>query len=163
VTPEELVEIDAIKRLKYRYVRLLDLKEWDELAKCFVEDATASYAGGEHSFEGRDAIMAFLQNSLGSTSILTSHKVHQPEIELLGPDAATAVWGLEDVVVHTEAGLTIRGAAFYEDRYVKTAEGWRIQHTGYRRVYEEVERRGAELKLRASWWDPQPGTTLPGG
>ena len=29
-----------------------------------------------------------------------------------------------------------RGAAFYEDRYVRTPEGWRIKHTGYRRTFE---------------------------
>jgi len=32
MTPQDLVEIEAIKRLKYRYLRCLDLKLWDELA-----------------------------------------------------------------------------------------------------------------------------------
>src|SRR5437588_1014154 len=109
VTPEDLVEIEAIKRLKYRYVRLLDLKEWDELAELFVADATASYGGGQYSFEGREEIMAFLRRTMERTSMLTSHKVHQPEIELTGPDSATGTWALDDVVNHTELGVTIRG------------------------------------------------------
>ena len=30
----------------------------------------------------------------------------------------------------------LEGAAFYTDRLVRTADGWRIAHTGYRRTYE---------------------------
>ena len=52
-----LEEIEAIKRLKYRYWRHLDLKEWDELAACFAPDATVSYGDGQYSFRGIDAIM----------------------------------------------------------------------------------------------------------
>ena len=53
----ELIEIEAIKRLKYKYLRCLDQKLWDELAECFVENATSSYSGGKYSYEGRDAIL----------------------------------------------------------------------------------------------------------
>ena len=41
MTPEELVEIECIKRVKYAYARCLDLKGWDELAGLFTEDAVA--------------------------------------------------------------------------------------------------------------------------
>src|SRR6476661_11040723 len=60
MTPEDLVEIELIKRLKYRYARCLDLKLWDEIASCFTSDAVAAYSGGGYSFEGREAIIAFL-------------------------------------------------------------------------------------------------------
>ena len=30
----------------------------------------------------------------------------------------------------------LEGAAFYEDRYARTPEGWRIAHTGYKRTFE---------------------------
>src|SRR3954464_11603080 len=92
VTPEDLVEIECIKRLKYKYIRCLDLKLFDEVGECFVDDATASYGGGADTVDGRAAIVDFLRRSMGSTSMLTSHKVHHPEIELTGPDTATAVW-----------------------------------------------------------------------
>ena len=152
LTPEDLVEIEAIKRLKYRYVRLLDLKEFDELETLFLEDATASYSDGVYSFDNRDQILEFLRSALGSTSMLTSHKVHQPEIELTGPDTATGTWGLEDVVILADAALTIRGAAFYADEYAKVDGEWRIRHTGYRRVFEEMGPRPADLKLTANRW-----------
>jgi hypothetical protein len=152
MTPEDLVEIEAIKRLKYRYVRLLDLKEFDQMEELFVEDATAAYGDGQYSYDSRDGIIGFLREALGSTTMLTSHKVHQPEIELTGADTATGTWGLEDVVLLLDGGLTIRGAAFYADEYVKVGGEWRIKHTGYRRVYEEMEPRRPETRVTASRW-----------
>ena len=87
--------------------------------------------------------------------MVTSHKVHQPEIDITGPDTATGTWGLEDVVIITDHGLEIRGAAFYSDKYVKVDGEWRIRHTGYRRLFEEIGPRPADLKLTANRWaDP---------
>ena len=37
-----LEDVEAIKRLKYRYWRHLDLKQWDELAACFAADARST-------------------------------------------------------------------------------------------------------------------------
>jgi len=45
----ELVEIEAIKRLKYKYLRCIDQKRWDELAETFTEGATCSYGDGKFS------------------------------------------------------------------------------------------------------------------
>ncbi|MBI3784397.1 MAG: nuclear transport factor 2 family protein [Deltaproteobacteria bacterium] len=152
-----LGEIEAIKRLKYRYLRCLDQKRWDELADCFTVDARVSYGDGQYSFAGRERIMEFLRDALSATTKLTSHRCHQPEIDVIGPTAATATWALDDVVIDTEAQITLRGAAFYEDQYVKEGGQWKISFTGYKRLYEEVESRQdtASLKLTAAWWPIQ--------
>ncbi|MEY2453161.1 MAG: hypothetical protein QOD92_2735 [Acidimicrobiaceae bacterium] len=163
MTPEQLVELELLKRLKYKYVRCLDQKLFDEIGDCFVEEATASYGGGAYTYEGRDAIIDFLRTSMGSTKMLTSHKVHHPEIELTGPTTATGVWALDDVVVMSELNLTVRGAAYYTDEYVKVGDEWRIRHTGYKRVYEELAPRAADITLTASWWDTDGRSSLPAG
>ena len=98
MTPDDLVEFEQIKRLKYAYARCLDLKLWDELAGLFMPDAVASYSGGGYTFEGREAILEFLQRSMGAETFHSSHKMHHPEIELTGPDSATGVWALDDTV-----------------------------------------------------------------
>ncbi len=161
--PEQLVELELVKQLKYRYIRCLDLKLFDEIGECFVERATASYGGGAYTYEGRDAIVEFLRKSMGSTKMLTSHKVHHPEISITGPDTATGVWALDDVVLLTDMGLTVRGSAYYTDQYVKADGEWRIEHTGYKRVYEELAPRPADITLTASWWDTDGRSTLPAG
>ncbi len=151
----DLVEIEAIKRLKYKYLRCLDQKLWDERETCFVEDATAAYSGGKYAFEGRAAIMQFLRKSMGADTFLSSHRVHHPEIDLTSPTTATGTWALEDTVIETRWQITIRGAAFYRDDYVKLDGDWKIRHTGYRRTFEEIQPRKdvPGLKLTASWWE----------
>jgi hypothetical protein len=64
--------------------------------------------------------------------------VHQPEIELTSPTTATGIWALEDYVIDEQHGITIHGADFYQDRYVKVGAEWKIQHTGYERTFEEM-------------------------
>ena len=163
MTEEQLVEIELIKRLKYRYIRCLDLKLFDEIGECFIDEATASYGGGAYTYDGRDAIVQFLRKSMGSTTMLTSHKVHHPEVDVTGPDTATGVWALDDLVVLTDLNLTVRGAAYYTDEYVKVGDGWRIRHTGYKRVYEELAPRPPDITLTASWWDTDGRSSLPAG
>ena len=154
MTPEDLVEIELIKRLKYRYVRCLDQKLWDEMATCFTADATAAYSGGHYTYEGRDAILEFLSTSMASEQFLSSHRVHHPEIDLTGPGTATGVWALEDYVIINDFDVTIHGAAFYDDEYVKVDGEWKIRSTGYRRTFEEMWTRADQpsLRLTASWW-----------
>jgi hypothetical protein len=154
MTPEDLVEIELIKQVKYKYMRCVDQKLWDEIAECFSENATAAYSGGKYAYDGRDAIVAFLRKGMSAETFHSSHRVHHPEIELTGPDTASAVWALEDTVIDTQWQIIIRGAAFYTDEYVKQDGRWLIQHTGYRRTYEEMLSRKdiPSLKLTASWW-----------
>jgi len=163
VNADDLVELELIKRLKYRYIRCLDLKLFDEVGECFIEEATASYGGGAYTFAGRAAIVDFLRRSMGSTTMLTSHKVHQPEIDLTDAVTATGVWALDDTVVLTDLGMIVRGAAYYTDEYVKQEGGWRIRHTGYKRVYEELAPRPADVTLTASYWDTDGRSSLPAG
>ena len=146
--------LEAIKRLKYKYLRCLDLKRWDELAECFSEDATSAYSGGKFAFEGRDAIMDFLRKAMGADSFLSSHTVHHPEIEFTSETTATGTWALRDVVIETNADIVIRGAAFYEDEYVKQGGEWKIRSTGYQRTYEETLSRAdiPSLKLTQNCW-----------
>jgi len=150
----KLLELEAIKQLKYRYLRCLDQKRWDELASCFTADATSSYSGGKYAFDGRDAIMEFLRKSMGADSFLSSHTVHHPEIELTSASTARGVWALRDTVIETGANIVIRGAAFYEDEYVKQDGEWKIRSTGYERIYEEIFSRAdvPSLKLTANRW-----------
>ena len=146
MTPDDLVEIEAIKRLKYTYVRCLDQKRWDELGAVLTDDATSSYGGGEYSFTGRDAILQFLRDSLGP-SMITMHQVHHPVIELLSATEATGSWGLEDIVIMVEHNIDLRGAAYYTDNYVKVDGEWKIAHTGYKRLFEEMRPRVEPIKF----------------
>lgn len=154
MTPDDLVEMELIKRLKYRYLRDLDQKLFADLRDVFTPDATARYSGGQYSFDGVEAIIEFLEESMGSEGFLSSHRCHHPEIDLTGAATATGIWALEDQVIIAEHDIYLRGAAFYTDEYVKTPEGWRISATSYKRTFEEMHPRASVegLTLTASWW-----------
>ncbi|MEI2821328.1 MAG: nuclear transport factor 2 family protein [Marmoricola sp.] len=125
-------DLDAIKALKYRYTRCLDSKLWDDFADCLTPDATGDYDG--LVFDNRAALVDYMRTNMGPT-LISMHQVHHPEITIDG-DTATGTWYLFDKVLVPDFDFALEGAAFYSDRYVRTAEGWKIAHTGYRRTYE---------------------------
>jgi hypothetical protein len=137
----DLAVLEEIRQLKFRYLRCVDQKLWDEMADVFTEDATVDYGtrvyGKPLKLAGRDEIIAFFRANLGP-GIITVHAAGQPEITVDG-DKASGTWRFEDKVIATEQRVVIAGAAFYQDRYVRGADGaWRIAHTGYVRTYEAM-------------------------
>jgi SnoaL-like protein len=157
----DLAALEEIRRVKYRYLRCVDLKLWDEIAEVFTSDATADYGtpalGEPVRLAGRDEIVAFLRDKLGP-GIITVHFASQPEIDIDG-STATGTWSFEDTVIATEYGVVIKGAAFYQDRYALGEDGrWRISHTGYVRTYEMMLSLAdlPSLKITANRWAAQP-------
>ncbi len=148
-------DLEAIKRLKYKYQRCIDTKRWAELRECFTEDATAAYSAGKFSFHDRDAILQFLEGAMGADTFHSCHAVSQPEIDFVDERTALGRWCLQDTVIDTNFDMMIHGAAFYEDEYRKGDDGvWRISKTGYQRTYEQmVPRKSIEgLTLTESRW-----------
>ena len=156
----DLAALEEIRRLKYRYLRCVDLKRWDEIGGVFTADATVDYGtralGEPIQLRGREEIVAFLRKSLGP-GIITVHFASQPEIDVDGA-TATGTWSFEDTVIATEYRVVIKGAAFYEDRYARGEDGrWRISHTGYVRTYEVMMSLDdvPSLKFTANRWAEQ--------
>jgi SnoaL-like domain len=133
-----LAEIEAIKRLKARYCRHLDAKDWqawrDVFADDFVSDTTE--AGGK-LIEGADDFVSFIRRTLGKQSQPTVHQVHAPEIELTSPSTATGVWALNDVV-RLAPGLNLQGYGHYHETYEKIAGQWRIKTSKLTRLREDI-------------------------
>jgi hypothetical protein len=130
-------DIDEIKQVKYRYLRALDTKHWDEFADTLTEDVIGDYGeslGEAHRFTDRDALVDFMRNAMPS-NIITEHRVTHPEITVNGDDAS-GTWYLQDKVIVPDVNFMLFGAAFYRDRYRKTPQGWKICETGYDRTYD---------------------------
>jgi hypothetical protein len=147
---QALEDLEAIKRLKYRYLRALDTKAWEELGDTLTEDATTEYSDGEYRFQGRAAIVQFLKGTplAQPDGFIGVHQCSQPEIEFTTPTTARAVWALYNYLIHKSAGQGLRLCAFYHDEYVKQDGAWKIRATGYRRVFEETWNRSDTPSLR---------------
>jgi len=130
-------DLEAIKRVKYRYLRALDTKHWADFADTLTEDVIGDYGsslGEEHHFTNRNTLVEYMRNAMPE-NVITEHRVTHPEITIDG-DEASGIWYLQDRVIVTEFDFMLIGAAFYHDEYRKTADGWKISATGYKRTYD---------------------------
>ena len=156
---EELRTIEDIRQVKYRYLRCVDTKLWDEIGDTFTEDATVDYGtkayGKPLKMSGRDEIVAFFRSTLGP-DILTVHAAGQPEITIDG-DTAKGIWSFQDTVIAVKYRVVIAGAAFYHDTYRREAGQWRISHIGYQRIYETMGSLDdtPSLRFTDNMWAPQ--------
>jgi hypothetical protein len=152
-------DVYAIQKLKYSYCRFLDTKDFVAMCGLMTEDVTVTYGGGAITLTGRQSVQDYLSNAMGSKTMLSSHMVSHPEIEVDG-DNATGRWALQDVVIIEDFSLAIRGASLYEDRYVRVDGRWLIQHTGYKRLYEEIAPRPEGTKTTAAWFGTDGRSSL---
>ena len=80
-TAEKLFSIEEIKKLKARYFRFVDTKQWDALRNLFTPDATFD---GEGSGMGQlDNLDAFVEAARsGLTGCVSVHHGHCPIISM---------------------------------------------------------------------------------
>jgi SnoaL-like domain len=121
-------EIEAIKQLKARYFRMMDLKDWDGLAAVFTDDVeidmTGEGAGITHSVA---EYMPFLRNAI--EPVLTVHHGHMPEIELTSPTTARGIWSMEDKLWWPEGSPIshLHGYGHYHETYERVEGTWHIK------------------------------------
>jgi hypothetical protein len=122
---QSLRDVEEIKRLRAQYVRFVDTKQWDAWAALLTDDFRLESEAGVR--EGRDAAVAMVAGALGEGS--TVHHCFTPEITLTGPDTATGIWAMEDVVRIELDGTPVafHGYGHYHDDYVRTTAGWRFK------------------------------------
>jgi len=153
--------LEDLRRLKYRYFRSLDLKDWDTFGDTLTDDAVGAYGtkvyGEPLTLEGRAAIVGFMSEKL-PPAVVTMHVASHPELDVDG-DMASGSWAFEDTVIVPEMRVLIRGAGYYRDHYRRDTDGqWRIAHTGYERVYESMQSRDdtPSHQLIANRWATPP-------
>ena len=121
----EIDDTEAVKRLKARYFRTLDTKDWDALRELFTDDVVMdSTASGGSVLTGADTVIDFLREAIGD--VVTVHHGHMPEIELTSPVRATGVWAMEDML-RWPNGAQLHGYGHYHETYVKADGVWRIE------------------------------------
>lgn len=155
----DLVAIEEIRQLKYRYFRTLDLKQWDEFGDCLAEDVVARYGTQAMDeplhFDSRAAVVEYMTANLGP-GIISVHVANHPEISVEG-DTATGSWAFEDIVLVPAFEVRVRGAGYYQDEYRRDPDGrWRIASTRYERIYEAMTslKDTPSFQLIANRWDP---------
>lgn len=126
---QQLLDIEAIKQLKARYFRLMDLKQWDDWGLVFATDCVMEVPEAELVNNGREEIVTSVSGAL--VGARTCHHGHMPEIEITSPNTATGTWAMEDHLWIPEGHrLGIRhmhGYGHYHETYEKIDGRWYIK------------------------------------
>ncbi len=131
---------EQIRRLKARYFRCIDTKDWVGLRDVLCEDVEIDVAADSgRRYSGADAFVASVQRVLSDA--VSVHHGHMPEIELTSPTTATGIWSMEDELWFPE-GAPVRylhGYGHYYETYHLDADGsWRIASMRLERLRRDV-------------------------
>ena len=131
-----------IIQLTVDYCWALDTGAWDDLRRVFTPDAATDLgAGGQN---GIDEIIGRVSSALAPLDD-SQHMVTNHQIRIDGDEATGRCYlQAQHIRAGTEGGSTYTVGARYEDRYLRTADGWRIAArtivpmwtAGNRRVFE---------------------------
>jgi hypothetical protein len=133
---DEDLAIRALERLKARYCRTLDTKDWDGFRDLFTDDFVSdTTASGGPLIHGADAFVSYLRKTLDRC--VTVHQVQQPELDLTSATTAHGVWAMQDVV-RLRRGLTLHGYGHYTETYEKTDGQWRITSSTLTRLHMQI-------------------------
>ncbi len=132
-----LLDIEAIKQLKYAYFRCIDTANTQELAELLHEQVSIEFIGGtyEWSISGRAKFVEAIGSAFNSASV-AQHNGHHPEILIRNETEAAGVWHLSDQMWLLTDGIKTYGSAFYYDRYQKLNGRWLIRESRYHRLFE---------------------------
>ena len=120
---DRLIAIQDILQLKARRDRALDRKDWRGYAELHAPDHESANDGFE-SWIGRESLVKHASAALDG--VATVHHSHTPDISLTSPDAATAIWYLEDQLYWNTNGVEhwARGFGFYHERCERRDGVW---------------------------------------
>lgn len=128
---ERLLAIEDIKRLKARYFRCVDTKDWAGLRSTFADDLVFDITSDMPEagiIGGAEAAVAVPRQALGP-DVVSVHHGHCAEIDILGTDSARAIWAMEDWLRWNGpdlAGQELHGFGHYHETYAKGPQGWQI-------------------------------------
>ena len=139
---EKLLAIEEIKKLRARYFRGADTKNWTLLESVFAPDVVFDIRGvttdprtgvnvvpsvSEGVLTGSKTVTEAIRQ--GIDGVATVHHGHMPEIEITGPTSAKGIWSMEDVLKWPgESPIdSMHGFGHYDETYEKIAGEWKIK------------------------------------
>jgi hypothetical protein len=133
---------------KGRYCRLVDTRQWEEFATLLLPDVDVDISDdvpaehGDGKFTGREQLVVrntqfFMERGE------RAHHVHGSEIAFDDADNPSAIWSRYDRVIFPNSGPVPHDGktshGFYHERYVRTADGWKIAALRVQRSATTIE------------------------
>lgn len=128
---QTLEDIEAIKKLKARYFHACDQKQLDVIRECFVEGDCVIDYGAVGVFKNREGLIELFSEKACVDSVIDMHHGQNPQITVMNDTVAVAAWDLFFFQINTELNTLMQLGGFYEDKFKKTDQGWRIEETKF--------------------------------
>lgn len=126
-TPDPVEERQAVVDVCIRYALALDTRDWTMLRSCFSEDAVADYEGRDRA-NGYEQIEATCRRALEPLRV-SQHLLGNHLVTVHGEIAESSCYFQAQ---HVRDGIpgdpTLTVAGRYDDRLVRTPDGWKIAH-----------------------------------
>jgi hypothetical protein len=138
-----MVAIEEIRRLRARYFRFVDTKDWPGFAGLFADDSEMSFPDDVAGLvlRGPRNIADAVGSSLADVS--TVHHGHMGEIDIPAADRATGIWAMEDQLwfgpQSSMPNMRLHGYGHYYDDYVSADGQWLFARVVLRRLRRSKE------------------------
>ncbi|EEF25379.1 Bile acid 7-alpha dehydratase, putative [Ricinus communis] len=138
---ERLLAIEAIKRLKARYFRCVDTKDWDGFATVFAPDVRLDIDVPGTVLSGPAQIVESVRTALaGCTAV---HHGFQAEIDITSATTAKGIWAMEDILRWSADSAFPNQALHGYGHYIETYElidgDWLIKTSRLQRLRVDIE------------------------
>jgi len=116
-----------INDLLNRYADAVDRQDWDQLATCFTPDAKIDYSASGGAAGDFGEVRQWLADTMKMFT-MTQHFVTNSRVEINGGEATGRAYFYNPMTLKGGDGETefLIVGGYYNDRYVRTAAGWRI-------------------------------------
>jgi hypothetical protein len=137
-----LFAVEEIKKLRARYFRGADMKDWVLMKSVFAPDVAVDIRGvttdprtginfvpsvGEDEIVGSDNVVEMIKS--GMTGVTSVHRGYMPEIEILSERFARGIWAMEDILKWSEGAIieSMHGFGHYHENYENIDGEWKIK------------------------------------
>jgi hypothetical protein len=128
---QALEDIEAIRKLKARYLSCCDRKDPQGMRACFADGPVAIDYGPIGRFDDADTLVALYAQVACHPHMVELHHGVNPQIEMQGASHARATWGLHYCLINTETQTVTQLAGYYEDGYRRVGNDWKIASTRF--------------------------------
>jgi len=125
----------AIHAVLIAYATGIDQRDWSLFRSCFTSDCICEYGdfGTWHSATEITAFMKEAHSDLGATL----HRISNIDLRVTGDTVRSRCYVDALLCPQNEGGPIHRGIGFYEDRLLRTGNGWQIAHRKFEAVLIE--------------------------
>jgi hypothetical protein len=148
---EQLLAIEAIRRVKARYFRGVDLGDAELVRSILADDCELDYRGcctdprsGRDFMPAMNVVLkgraAWSAEGFAKAGIVSVHQGCNADIELTSATTAKAVWAMTDRLF-LPAGAPfsqMTGYGYYHESYVKVGGDWKIRTLRIERIRVEA-------------------------